>query len=125
MNKTNEFGSWYVRWNTLHYCDKDGHWQEFELDLDWENSDAYKRPKIIDCKGNMSETKDESEDESGDDNCQTLRTCAYCDCLMKGTSDDGFTIDTDGEWWCDTHYQLVKDKYRGAPQIECTCQGTC
>jgi hypothetical protein len=50
-----EPGSWYVRWDTLHYCDDDGEWREHELNLNWDDCDAYKRPKIMECEGNMPE----------------------------------------------------------------------
>ncbi len=57
------YGAWYVRWDILHYCDKDLKWQEYELDLDWTlDREAYKYPEVIDCV--LESDSDESESEN-------------------------------------------------------------
>jgi len=47
------------------------------------------------------------------------RTCSGCQCSGTIREDvHGFMLDKEGEWWCETCYTGVRDKYRGARQPE-------
>jgi len=41
-------GSWYIKWNTLHYINKDGEEVEVEPTGDIEDAHDYKRPDSVD-----------------------------------------------------------------------------
>ena len=46
------------------------------------------------------------------------RTCKGEGCAKHGSSDDGFMINKEGEWWCNDCYDGLRDKFKGAKQPE-------